>query len=88
MSDKLNWTEWTDPDPVRIKYSDYAQHLMRNPGKWFVLREAESDSGASSAAQAIRDGRRVAFRPAGKFEAASRERKILVRFPSPSLPQQ
>lgn len=55
--------------PLAIKYQDLADYLRANPGKTLLVRNAPTLNSAWATAQAIKTGRRAAFRPAGDFHA-------------------
>lgn len=61
---------WADPPPVLGEpvWSELANELRANPGRWALLGEQL----ARSAAYHIQQGRYAAFRPAGAFEARVR----------------
>lgn len=64
---------WQDPPPdgrARNNWTAVAAALRARPGEWALVASGAS----SSLATQIRSGRRVAFGPAGSFEAVSRKR--------------
>jgi hypothetical protein len=62
--------QWEEPPQSQTgggKYDELAEELRRNPGRWAKLGTYDTGQAAN-----IRDGRLRAFRPAGAFEAVSR----------------
>jgi hypothetical protein len=54
------------------KYAEEAAELQAHPGEWALFKENAS----SSMASLISNGALVAFRPAGAYEAATRNVKL------------
>lgn len=75
--------KWADPPetPVSrdIAYEDEANELRDHPKQWGLLRSwpvnGKNKSAPYSAANQINQGKFVAFRPKGAFEAVSRREK-------------
>ena len=80
--------KWADPPPsglnrgaVKFKYSDDAEELRTNPGKWAILKEGVKPQSAAAFASNVRSGKLRAFETeAGKYEAAVRLGTVYVRF--------
>lgn len=84
--------EWADPppDPRRSssaegkRYTEFAGTLKANPGRWARFPYDYSDGGACVAQQKIKNGRAEYWRPAGSFEATTRQidgrRVVFVRY--------
>lgn len=62
------------------KWLDEAGQMKARQGEWFHITDCNTDAAASSFANAIMTGRKVAFRPAGSFEGRSRDRHVMARF--------
>ncbi|MFI6055526.1 hypothetical protein ACIBCO_36250 [Streptomyces violascens] len=71
----MNAVEFIGPPPQQQKSTKHARiaaDLRQHPGTWGVVRRPASPARAASAAQAIRDGRLLAYLPTGSFEAVAR----------------
>ena len=67
--------------PAReIKWLAEAAEAKRHPGVWFLMVERDGENAAWMFAQHVKKGVKVAFRPAGSFEAATRGREVYVRY--------
>jgi hypothetical protein len=73
-------SDWYNGAEARTKYQKIADALRASPGAWFDVDERETQDAAWSFQQAIRTGRRAAFRPAGSFEASCRGLTVTARF--------
>lgn len=82
--------DFIGPPPVakNTKHVRIARELMSHPDVWGVIQRPATIERASSAAQAIRTARLVAYEPAGAFEAVARtidegngpEHRVYARF--------
>jgi hypothetical protein len=59
---------------------EHAEQAQAHPGQWFEVCTKANPNNAESFAQAIMDGRRVAFRPARSFEATIRGCAVYCRY--------
>lgn len=64
----------------RVKYREQAAALRSSPGQWATIILAGSPNAAWCHAQAVKTGRRAAFRPAGSFQAVTRECEVIARY--------
>ncbi|MFJ5532382.1 hypothetical protein [Streptomyces sp. NPDC093261] len=79
---------YEDPPHARMPgspdYEAMAAELRRNPGRWAVIKLAETQQSAATIAYAIRCGRYPAFRPAEQWDTRSRtvdgEFRVYARF--------
>jgi hypothetical protein len=77
MKERRQHVKWSNPDAVRASkstYSEEADELRDNPGKWGVVKEFPKARVQSATAlqQQIRTGVIRAFRPVGHFESKTR----------------
>lgn len=65
--------EWVDPPPATEKspYDAFAAKLKERPGDWAIL--SRNRKSPHTLASNIKKGRYKAFRPAGAYDALSRE---------------
>ncbi|MFI5803377.1 hypothetical protein [Streptomyces sp. NPDC051561] len=67
-----------------IRFTCIANTLMEHPGRWARIQRHDKSTQAATAAYKINHGLLAAFRPAGRFEAASRTVKgeylVFARF--------
>lgn len=71
----MNAVEFIGPPPQQQKNTKHARiaaDLRQHPRTWGVVRRPTTPTRAASAAQAIRDGRLLAYLPVGSFEAVAR----------------
>lgn len=64
----------------RTQYGHLAEHLQQNPGVWVKVRTAPTQNAAAVASYQIRNGVRVAFRPAGEYDSYTEGRDIIARY--------
>lgn len=72
--------KWADPPDAdrhaKGSYREEAKQLKAHPKRWAIVRTVEvipgKDTGRSIATD-IKDGKYIAFRPAGSFDAKSRK---------------
>ncbi|MFF0293176.1 hypothetical protein ACFYST_08295 [Kitasatospora sp. NPDC004614] len=76
------------PPPAETKHSRIARELQTRPGEWAVVQRTASIGRASSAAQAIRSAKLLAYGPPGTYQAVARtvqagratEHRVYARF--------
>ncbi|WP_434593482.1 hypothetical protein [Streptomyces sp. A5-4] len=73
----------TSKPPVYNDHATAAEHARAVPGKWVLLGNYQSETGADATARQIRRGAKSAYLPAGAFQASIRHDtgiSIWVRF--------
>jgi hypothetical protein len=63
-----------------VRWEAEAAELRSRPGEWARLTTMPNNSSATSFSSAINNGDRLAFRPAGTFEATTRGADVWVRY--------
>lgn len=71
------------PGPEEPAFAAEVAHLKENPGEWFTVRTAPTRAAAWSMAAAIRQGKKVAFRPANEFEVYTHDTQVNARYVGP-----
>jgi len=76
----MKWAEPPNPDQRRfgVIWKEEAEQLKAHPNQWAIIKSWSLDTvrargKASSLASEVRNGKHLAFRPQGAFEAVSRQ---------------
>lgn len=74
--------EWGDPPPKRLLSGllPVATALKERPGQWARVLTYSSGGAAHVAAQQIKYGHSKHFKPAGSFDAVSRDCDVWARY--------